>query len=581
MTMHETLVSALAAGYEKIVAWADILDRINVYPVPDGDTGRNLVISLNALRNSWQDEKKLGREILLTARGNSGNIVARFLAGFVGCENLFSLPASVQSGRDLAYKAVPDPQPGTMLSFFDALVESLERNHPARTGAWVDAVILDLEASVKATTQQLQELREAGVVDSGALGMLVFFDPLLNILAGREARGSGFTEELKTFFSLSGTWKEQKPHGYCLDVVLKLGQEEEDVMRHLMAVGESVVAMPDGNCLKLHLHTLDREKVKQHLAAHGSILTWAEDDLAEQSAHFGRSEKQSAIHVMTDAAGTMTRETARGLGITLLNSYVTIRDRCLPESYLSPSLLFEAMKDEIPVSTSQASIVERHECYSKVLNLHDRVLYLCVGSFFTGNYSTVMDWKAESDPKDRMIVIDTGLASGKLGLAARATAEFSLSACDPSAIVAFARAAIRRVEEYIFLDRLQFLAAGGRMSKTGAFFGDILRIKPIVSPYANGVRKMGVARSTKEQVKFAFRQLEQGLMRDQRATLLLEYTDNREWLEEEMKPEIEGRFPRVRVIMQVMSMTSAVHMGPGTWGIAFLPDNPGQAESDV
>jgi len=114
------------------------------------------------------------------------------------------------------------------------------------------------------------------------------------------------------------------------------------------------------------------------------------------------------------------------------------------------------------------------------------------------------------------------------------------------------------------------------MSKTGAFFGDILHIKPIVSPYEDGVRKMGVARSTKEQVKFAFRRLEQGLMTDQRATLLLEYTDNREWLEKESNRRFEGRFPRVKVILQVMSMTSAVHMGPGTWAIAFLPDNPGR-----
>jgi DegV family protein with EDD domain len=581
MTMHETLVSALAAGYEKIVAWADILDRINVYPVPDGDTGRNLVMTLSALRNPWQDEEALGREILLTARGNSGNIAARFLSGFLGCEDLFSLPASVQSGRDLAYKAVPDPQPGTMLSFFDALVESLRRNPPGQTGAWVDRVIPDLQASVKATTQQLKELKEAGVVDSGALGMLVFFDPLLNILAGREARGSGFTEELKSFFTLSGAWKEQKPHGYCLDVVLKVEQEEEDLVRHLMAVGESAVAMPDGNCLKLHLHTLDREKVKQRLAAHGSIVAWAEDDFAEQSAHFGKLEKQPVLHVMTDAAGAMTRETARAFGITLLNSYVTIGNHCLPESYLNPSHLYEAMKAEVTVSTSQASIAERHECYNKVLNLHGRVLYLCVGSFFTGNYRTVMGWKAEHDREDRMIVMDTGVASGKLGLAARATAEFSLSAGDPSVVVAFARAAIRHVEEYIFLDRLQFVAAGGRMSKTGAFFGDLLRIKPIVSPYPDGVRKMGVARSTKEQVKFAFRRLEHGLGTDRGATLLLEYTDNRDWLEKEIKPEIERRFPRVRVIMQVMSMTSAVHMGPGTWAIAFLPDHPGQAQSDV
>jgi hypothetical protein len=191
-----------------------------------------------------------------------------------------------------------------------------------------------------------------------------------------------------------------------------------------------------------------------------------------------------------------------------------------------------------------------------------------------------MAWKAENDPEDRMVVLDTGIASGKLGLAARATAELSLTAGDPSTVIAFAVAAVRHAQEYIFLDRLQFVAAGGRMSKTGAFFGDLLHIKPIVSPFPDGVRKMGVARSTKEQVKVAFRKLEQDLRMDQGATLLLEYTDNREWLEKEIKPEIQRRFPRVNVILQIMSMTSAVHMGPGTWGIAFLQDPIGQAESD-
>src|SRR5512139_1822114 len=106
MTMHETLVSALAAGYEKVVAWADILDRINVYPVPDGDTGRNLVMTLSSLKKPWSDKESLSREILLTARGNSGNIAARFLAGFLMCENLSSMRAAVEAGRDLAYKAV-------------------------------------------------------------------------------------------------------------------------------------------------------------------------------------------------------------------------------------------------------------------------------------------------------------------------------------------------------------------------------------------------------------------------------------------------------------------------------------------
>jgi uncharacterized protein len=193
-----------------------------------------------------------------------------------------------------------------------------------------------------------------------------------------------------------------------------------------------------------------------------------------------------------------------------------------------------------------------------------------VGSFYTGNYEAVMKWKSENDPEDRMTVIDTGVASGKLGLVAKAAAEMALVVSDPEEVVAFAKKAIQQVQEFIFLDKLHFLAAGGRMSKTGAFFGDVLNIKPIISPFPDGARKLGVVRSPQDQVKFAFRGLEKGLPKDRKSILLLEYSDNRDWLEKEIKPEIERRFPLAEVSLQLLSLTSAAHMGPGSWGIAFL-----------
>jgi DegV family protein with EDD domain len=231
------------------------------------------------------------------------------------------------------------------------------------------------------------------------------------------------------------------------------------------------------------------------------------------------------------------------------------------------------MKAGAKVSTGQASTVERQECYNNVMKIHDRVLYLCVGSFYTGNYDAAIQWKAENDPDDRMTIIDTGVASGKLGLVARAAAELSLTITNPMEVIAFVRSAIQNVQEHIFLDTLQFLAAGGRMSKTSAFFGDVLRIKPIISPYPDGARKIAVARNLRDQVKFAFRCLEQNIPKNQKATLLLEYSDNKEWLELEIKPEVERRFPLVKVILQPLSLTTAAHVGPGSWGMAFLKED--------
>ena len=127
---NHLMLKALTAGYERIVAWADILDRINVYPVPDGDTGRNLVLTLSALKNGHRSIILLADQISLSARGNSGNIAARFLSGFMHGEGLEGLPLSAEAGRDLAYRAVSNPQPGTMLSLYDALVTSLKGTLP-------------------------------------------------------------------------------------------------------------------------------------------------------------------------------------------------------------------------------------------------------------------------------------------------------------------------------------------------------------------------------------------------------------------------------------------------------------------
>ncbi len=571
--MDDNLAKALAAGYERIVAWADILDRINVYPIPDGDTGRNLVITLSALRNVSGDADRVSREILVSARGNSGNIASRFLVGLLNCKDLASLPASARAGRELAYQAVSHPQPGTMLSLFDTLAASLEKTPPEGTGKWIEGVLHDLEEAVRKTTDQLPELKKAGVVDAGALGMLIFLSPFLYTLAGMAVRQFLFTDGLKAAFNFAGTGEEREYGGYCLDVMLKVNREEQEVRKQLLDFGESMVALPGDGCLKVHLHAPDRERARRDLATMGTIVTWAEDDLAEQTLRFSNLPKNQAIHIMTDAAGSITRDLAQRLGITLLNSYITIGTRSFPETYVDPAQLFAAMQAGVRVSTSQASEAERSESYHKAMEMHDRILYLCVGSFYTGNYETAMKWKTRNDFQDRMTILDTGVASGKLGLVGRAAAELALSIRDPEKVIAYARDAIQKVQEYIFLDKLQFLAAGGRMSKTGAFFGDFLNIKPIVSPFPDGARKMGVVRNLKDQVRFALERLEEGLPKDRNATVLLEYSDNRKRMEEEIKPEIERRFPRTKVILQLISLTSAAHMGPGSWAVAFLPEN--------
>ncbi|MEZ4524610.1 MAG: DegV family protein [Desulfobacterales bacterium] len=323
------------------------------------------------------------------------------------------------------------------------------------------------------------------------------------------------------------------------------------------------------NCLSVHLHSAEKEKIRQQFQSIGHILQWSDEDMAVQS------EKTETVHhcirVMTDAAGSVTRTDAQELGITLLDSYILMEDRALPESLFNPDDLYKAMREEKKVSTSQASVFERYQQYQSAVSQYEKVLYLCVGSVFTGNWQTAAAWKEKNDPENRMILVDTGAASGRLGIMALAAARYAARAETPEAVIAYAEKIIDRCEDFVFIDRLHYLAAGGRLSKTGAFFGDMLHMKPIISPQPDGARKVGMVRNRDAQTGFALTQLKRAAEQNPCLLILLEYTDNREWVQEEVQKKIRENCPEAEILVRPLSLTSGVHMGPGTWGIAFVP----------
>jgi len=230
------------------------------------------------------------------------------------------------------------------------------------------------------------------------------------------------------------------------------------------------------------------------------------------------------------------------------------------------------MRNRVKVSTAQASVFERHQYYQSVINRYQKVLYLCVGSVYTGNFRVAMDWKRENDPENRFMVIDTGAASGRLGLIAIATSRYSAGAAEPDFVMKFAEKAINSCEEYIFLDKLKYLAAGGRLSKTSAFFGDMINMKPVVSPLAEGAVRVGAVRNREAQLEFAIERLKKSIKPGAAPLIMLEYSDNSPWVGNVAQREIENLFPSAEIILQPISLTSGVHMGPGTWAIAFLPE---------
>jgi DegV family protein with EDD domain len=570
--MKSDYQKAFINGVERIAAWSDLLDHINVFPVADGDTGRNLIISLTPLREIGVDRERLIKRLLLSARGNSGNIAVQFLTGFLTADGPEELPHAAKQGRDYAWRSINDPKAGTMLTVFDALAEALENNRFECSSAWVERLIDQLEKAVHSTPELLPRLQQAGVIDAGALGMYIYLESFFKALLNQHNNFRSIVDIFKGKLKVSPNFKESSRDIYCVDTVVRAGARLDETVRQLADQDEDVIAIPHQDYVKIHLHTDNKTKTREMLESFGSVVEWSDDHIGDQIERFAGQERQTGVHIMTDAAGSVTRDDAQKLGITLLDSYISMGEKSLPETFLTPSELYTAMRRGIKVSTSQASVFERHQYYQSVLHQYEKAIYICVGSYYTGNYETALAWKQKYDPKDRLTVIDSGTASGRLGAIVIAAAKFAAQSDDTDAIVQYVQRLRQQCEEYVFLDKLKYLAAGGRLSKTKAFFGDILNKKPVISPNAEGAVKVGLVPNKEEQIDFAIEKLSRALSPRSKPFIMLEYSDNYEWIESVVTPKIRNRYAKADILLQPMSLTSGAHMGPGTWAVAFIPD---------
>ena len=559
------------AGVERIAAWSDVLDDINVFPVADGDTGRNLITSLTPLRYLGKDLEDTIHRLLLSARGNSGNIAVQFFSGFLTADSYETLVDAAKTGRDQAWQAVGKPMPGTMLTVLDALVEFLETNDFEDKTEYVAKIVDLLEESVKSTPELLPRLKQAGVVDSGALGMYIFLEGFFKSLIGQHNEFRPISKIFQGLLQISPSYQVEMEEGYCVDTVIQFDGHTDEKVSRLSEYGDNVVVIPHKDYLKVHFHTRNSSAAKAQIETLGDVVHWTDDNIGSQIKDFTRLQRQGAIHIMTDAAGSVTRKDSREFDLTLLDSYIIAGEKSLPETLFSPGELYQSMRRGSRVSTSQASVFERHQYYQRVLTQYPRVLYLCVGSVYTGNYDVAVDWKTQNDPDDGLTVIDTGAASGRLGAIVIATARYAAQTGDPEAVINFAQRAVTKCEEYVFLDKLKYLAAGGRLAKSSAFFGDVFHVKPIISPTAEGAKKIGAVKNRKGQLTYAMEKLEGAFDSQSSPFIMLEYSDNRDWVNDTVKKEIEVRYPSADIMLQPLSLTSGVHMGPGTWAMAFLP----------
>lgn len=304
---------------------ANVVDALNVFPVPDGDTGTNMNLSMTSgakeveqidTANIGKVAQSLSRGLLMGARGNSGVILSQLFRGFgKSIEqkseiNAKEFAAAFQAGVDTAYKAVMKPVEGTILTVAKDAAKKAVLAAQTETDIIkvMEAVVNEAEASLERTPELLPVLKEVGVVDSGGKGLLYVYEGFLASLKGEKLSDKAAAlpslddlvsaEHHKNAQSHMNT--EDIEFGYCTEFMVKLDSGKrnfnEDAFRQdLSGFGDSLLVVSDENIAKVHIHAEYPGEVMTYAQKYGSLINMKIENMREQhSAILSQNKQETA-----------------------------------------------------------------------------------------------------------------------------------------------------------------------------------------------------------------------------------------------------------------------------------------------
>ncbi len=295
------------AGAKGLEAKKEYINELNVFPVPDGDTGTNMTMTIMAaakevanLQNPTLTElgKAISSGSLRGARGNSGVIMSQIFRGFVkelkGLDiiDVTALGNGVQHAAETAYKAVMKPKEGTILTVAkagaDKSMDLLVNGDTDDIIKFCDEVAAEMEGALLQTPELLPVLKQAGVVDSGGEGLMTFIRGALDALKGK---ATDFTVNTGTATrvvngSVGASEEEDIRFGYCTEFIIMLERGEDVVesqlKEYLQKIGNCVVVVADDDIVKVHVHTNDPGLAIQKALTYGSLTSMKIDNMREE-----------------------------------------------------------------------------------------------------------------------------------------------------------------------------------------------------------------------------------------------------------------------------------------------------------
>jgi len=496
---------SLFAAVDWVAAGRDEINRINVFPVPDGDTGTNFSLTLRAVVDALralgdaslpETARTIARGAVLGARGNSGMMLAHFLLGFA--ESIGDRPtaatgdlaAALRRGADRLYDSLDDPREGTILTVARdaAAAGEAAAADTADIGEFMRRLLAEGELALARTPELMAVLKEAGVVDAGGKGFVRMLEGVVRYIEGdpilpvADAAGAG-TRDVAIVPAATAEVATERNFQFCTEVLVRGAHlpSGNEVRAAMHAFGGSVVVAVMADILKIHVHTDTPEAVFSYAARWGRVETTKADDMRAQHRRLAHAGRRS-VAVVTDSSADLADSVLDRHHIALVPLQVVFGDQSFRDRVeLKPEEFYRRLASarELP-TTSQPTPAEFVRVLRDARAGADEVVAVFLSAALSGTFGSAQA-SLRAAGISGVHVVDSRSASLGVGMLALRAAELAEAGWTGAAIAGELERVRGRSGMLLTVDHYDNLLRSGRVSRGKAWLAGMLDVKPILS----------------------------------------------------------------------------------------------------
>jgi DegV family protein with EDD domain len=582
------LARAVIAGARFVSDRAEPLNKINVFPVPDGDTGTNVAGTLQKIaagiarvkqRDVAEMAKVLADEAVGGARGNSGAILAQFFTGFA--EGLPPRPrvkatdfgAAVVRASDSAYSAIARPVEGTILTVIRDWSRFVARRaHEVRDfGELLTDGFAEAKKSLENTPKQMKALAKAGVVDAGAQAFVYLLEGINRyILSAARGAVPEPPEEVKA--AIFDKTPESILFRFCTEALLEGDRIDRDALRREAALlGDSIVIAGGASRVRLHVHTNEPERLFAVVGKLAEVAqTKIEDMHAQHETRFDRN-RAARVGIVTDSTCDLPPTLIEELGIGVVPVRVYFgSENYLDKVTIAPSEFYARFSvTDVAPKTSQPPPADFTQVYQNVAAHAGAIVAINLSSAVSGTYQASLVG-ARPVEKTTFEHVDSRNVSVGLGLIVRAAAEAARAGKPAEEVARIAREASDKTRLFIAVPTLEHLVRGGRVSPLKSLVARALGLLPVLTITPEGkaepaAKARGYDAARRKMMSLLFDAAGSGPSR-----FGVAHCDAPS-IADQVSREIRERYPESDVMIVECGPALGAHGGPGAVAVAVLP----------